>query len=46
VTSENRLFSVDAATGRERWRTQSVDAAAAPAVVDGIAYVGSEDGNL
>jgi len=44
---DKRLYAIDAATGKEKWRFATGDrVVASPSVVNGIVYVGSEDKNL
>ncbi|MGW4985906.1 outer membrane protein assembly factor BamB family protein, partial [Streptomyces mirabilis] len=44
---DSSLYAVDAATGRKRWSFLTGSAvSSSPAVVDGVVYFGSVDGNL
>jgi outer membrane protein assembly factor BamB len=46
-SGDGRVYAVDTASGRERWRVQTGDVVhASPAVVGGLVYVGSWDGDL
>ena len=41
------LLALDARSGEERWRFETDnDVSSSPAVVDGVVYVGSDDGNV
>lgn len=49
TASSRRVFALDAGTGYEIWESQDdigVDDNSAPAVANGLVYVGSTDGNL
>lgn len=44
---DNRVYALDAATGRQHWAFKTGDwVGSSPAVVDGTVYVGSSDGKL
>ena len=43
----SNLYAIDAVTGTEKWRfTTGNDVLSSPAVVNGVVYVGSNDGYL
>ncbi|NLE07814.1 MAG: PQQ-binding-like beta-propeller repeat protein, partial [Dehalococcoidales bacterium] len=44
---DGALYAVDASTGELRWKYQTGSrVTSSPAVVDGVVYVGSEDGKI